>query len=83
MDIHTSGHADVKAITDTINLFNPREGIIGIHKDCGTSMADLDISDELKSKVIEDVKKDACVVVKRVNFIKRVFSRMRIKIMNF
>lgn len=82
-DIHTSGHADIKAITDTINLFNPREGIIGIHKDCGTSMADLDISDELKSKVIEDVKKDACVEIRRVNLIKRVFSRMMIKLKNF
>ena len=53
VDIHTSGHADRETLARVINTINPKESIIGIHKDPGTSLKSLDISDELKEKVKE------------------------------
>ena len=51
VDIHTSGHADRETLARVITAINPKESIIGIHKDPGTSLKSLDISDELKEKV--------------------------------
>lgn len=53
VDIHTSGHADRETLARVITAINPKESIIGIHKDPGTSLKSLDISDELKAKVKE------------------------------
>lgn len=53
VDIHTSGHADRETLARVITTINPKESIIGIHKDPGTSLKSLDISDELKEKVKE------------------------------
>ena len=52
-DIHTSGHADRATIAKVITAINPKESIIGIHKDPGTSLKSLDIPEELKAKVRE------------------------------
>lgn len=53
VDIHTSGHADRETLARVITIINPKESIIGIHKDPGTTLKSLDISDELKAKVKE------------------------------
>lgn len=53
VDIHTSGHADRETLARVITSINPKEAIIGIHKDPGTSLKSLDIPDELKAKVQE------------------------------
>lgn len=53
VDIHTSGHADRETIARVITAICPKEAIIGIHKDPGTTLKSLDISDELKAKVKE------------------------------
>lgn len=50
VDIHTSGHADRETIARVITAISPKEAIIGIHKDPGTSLKSLDIPDELKAK---------------------------------
>lgn len=53
MDIHTSGHADRETIARVITAISPKEAIIGIHKDPGTTLKSLDIPEELKAKVKE------------------------------
>ena len=53
VDIHTSGHADRETLAKVITAINPKEAIIGIHKDPGTSLKSLDISEDLKAKVQE------------------------------
>ena len=53
VDIHTSGHADRDTLARVITAINPRESIIGIHKDPGTTLKSLDIPDDLKAKVKE------------------------------
>ena len=53
VDIHTSGHADCETLARVITAINPKESIIGMHKEPGTSLKSLDISDELKEKVKE------------------------------
>ncbi len=53
VDIHTSGHADRETLAKVITAINPKESIIGIHKDPGTSLKSLDISEDLKAKVQE------------------------------
>jgi len=52
IDIHTSGHADRDALTHTIMTINPKESIINIHKDPNTTLKSLDISEELKKKIL-------------------------------
>lgn len=52
-DIHTSGHADRNTLARVITAINPKESIIGIHKEPDTSLKSLDISDDLKAKVKE------------------------------
>lgn len=51
-DIHTNGHADPATIAEILTLLNPTEGIIGIHKESDASLSTLDISDELKAKIM-------------------------------
>lgn len=51
VDIHTSGHADRKTIEMVITVVNPKDAIIGIHKDAGQSLASLEFSKELKDKI--------------------------------
>ena len=41
VDIHTSGHADRKTIKQVIETVNPKEAIIGIHKDKGQTLESL------------------------------------------
>lgn len=53
VDIHTSGHADRETIARVITAISPKEAIIGIHKDPGTTLKSLDIPEELKTKVQE------------------------------
>ena len=53
VDLHTSGHSDRKTLARVINTIHPKESIIGIHKEPDTSLKSLDISDELKEKVME------------------------------
>ena len=53
VDIHTSGHADRDTLARVITAINPKESIIGIHKDPGTTLKSLDIPDDLKAKVKE------------------------------
>lgn len=51
VDIHTSGHADRKTIEEVITAVNPKDAIIGIHKDAGQSLSSLELSEELKNKI--------------------------------
>lgn len=53
VDIHTSGHADRETLARVITAINPKESIIGIHKDPNTTLKSLNIPDELKAKVKE------------------------------
>ena len=53
VDIHTSGHADRETLARVITAISPKEAIIGIHKDPGTSLKSLDLPEELKAKVQE------------------------------
>ncbi len=53
VDIHTSGHADRETIARVITAISPKEAIIGIHKDPGTTLKSLDLPEELKTKVQE------------------------------
>lgn len=54
VDIHTSGHADAGTITEVIKTVNPREAIIGIHKDKETSLTSLTLPEELMGKIIPE-----------------------------
>ena len=53
VDIHTSGHADRETLARVITAINPKESIIGIHKDPDSSLKSLDIPNDLKAKVKE------------------------------
>ena len=54
VDIHTSGHADRKTIKQVIDTVNPKEAIIGIHKDKGQTLNSLDVSEDIKNKIINN-----------------------------
>jgi ribonuclease J len=53
VDIHTSGHADRKTIKQVIEAVNPKEAIIGIHKDKGQNLKSIELCEELQEKIIE------------------------------
>ena len=55
VDIHTSGHADRNTIEKVIKTINPREAIIGIHKEANTSLCSLNLPEELKKKIVPDM----------------------------
>ena len=50
-EIHTSGHATIETLSKLINLTNPREAIIPIHRDRNSDLSLLQISDEQRSKI--------------------------------
>ena len=50
--LHTSGHASRDTIAKVCRLVNPRSAIIPIHKEKESDFTSLDISNELKSKVV-------------------------------
>ena len=50
--LHTSGHASREALAKVCSLVNPSAAIIPIHTEKGSDFTSLDISDELKSKVV-------------------------------
>ena len=50
--VHTSGHATRKTLAKVCNLTNPTTAIIPIHKDAATDFLSLEISDDLKAKVV-------------------------------
>ena len=50
--LHTSGHASKETLAQVCNLVNPHTAIIPIHTEKGSDFTSLDISDELKSKVV-------------------------------
>lgn len=51
--LHTSGHATQEALENVCNAVNPRLAIIPIHKDARADFRKLNISEDLKSKVVE------------------------------
>ena len=51
--VHTSGHATRKTLAKICTIVNPKSVIIPIHKACGSDLRTLDISDELKNKVVD------------------------------
>jgi ribonuclease J len=53
-EIHTSGHASAHTIKKLIETINPKQAIIGIHKDEGQTLESLGLSDELKNKIIDN-----------------------------
>lgn len=50
--LHTSGHASKDTIAKVCRLVNPHSAIIPIHKEKGSDFTSLEISDELKNKVV-------------------------------
>ena len=52
VDIHTSGHADRQTIKDVIETVNPKQAVICIHKDKDQTLESLDLSDDLKKKIV-------------------------------
>ena len=52
--VHTSGHATPQAIRDVVELTQPREKIIVIHKDKGSDRSLLNLPEEYKEKVVWD-----------------------------
>jgi mRNA degradation ribonuclease J1/J2 len=52
VDIHTSGHADRKTIKQVIETVNPKEAIIGIHKDKDQTLESLGLSGNLRKKLL-------------------------------
>ena len=50
--LHTSGHATTKCIEDVIMAINPQKAIIPIHTENKVGFADLNISEELKQRII-------------------------------
>lgn len=51
MHLHTSGHATAQMIRDMIIAVDPKEEIVPIHTECKEAFKDLDIGDELKSRI--------------------------------
>jgi ribonuclease J len=54
VDLHTSGHADRKTIKQIIETVNPKEAIIGIHKDKGQTLESLVMNEDIKNKIINN-----------------------------
>ena len=50
--LHTSGHASRETLAQVCTLVNPSAAIIPIHTEKGSDFTSLDISDELKNKVV-------------------------------
>lgn len=52
VDIHTSGHADRQTIKDVIETVNPKQAVICIHKDKDQTLESLELSEEIKNKIL-------------------------------
>ena len=50
--LHTSGHASRDTLAMVCNTVNPTSAIIPIHRENGSDFTSLDISEELKGKVV-------------------------------
>ena len=50
--LHTSGHATSEMIKNMIVAVDPQEAIIPIHTECKEAFMNLDISDELKRRIV-------------------------------
>jgi len=66
IDIHTPGHADVGTIAQVIETLHPKDAIIGIHKDKTASLTALNISEEMKSKIVPDRLNLSWITVRRM-----------------
>ena len=51
--VHTSGHATRKTLAKICTIVNPKSAIVSIHKASDGDLRTLDISDELKNKVVD------------------------------
>lgn len=51
VDIHTSGHADRETLKQVIEIINPKEEIIGIHKDKDATLESLNLTENLITKI--------------------------------
>ena len=51
---HTSGHASKETLEKVCDIVNPKAAIIPIHKTAWADFKSLDISEELKNKVVEN-----------------------------
>lgn len=65
--IHTSGHASADCLVDVCNLVNPELGIIPIHSEHSEDFKNLQIKDELKTKIITTGKVVKEVVIEIPN----------------
>lgn len=54
--IHTTGHATRQALARVCKMTNPKSAIIPIHKEADSDFCTLDISEELRSKVISSTR---------------------------
>ena len=52
VDIHTSGHADRKTIEEVITTINPKQAVIGIHKDDGQTLESLNLDKNILKKIL-------------------------------
>ncbi len=52
--LHTSGHASVQMLTEVIKTVNPRRAVIPMHTEDAEVFRYLEMSDELKNKVITE-----------------------------
>lgn len=67
--IHTSGHASMKCLTEVCNASQPRMGIIPIHSEDSANYMNLDIAEELKTKIITSSSEldSISIIVKQSN----------------
>ena len=54
VDLHTSGHADRKTIEEVIKIVNPKQALVCIHKEKGQTLESLNLSAELKKKIVNE-----------------------------
>jgi mRNA degradation ribonuclease J1/J2 len=57
--LHTSGHASKETLAAVCETVNPRYAIIPIHRDAKSDFCSLNISQELKDKVITEADKSS------------------------
>lgn len=52
LKLHTSGHATTKCIEEVISAVNPNKAIIPIHTENKAAFTDLNISEDLKQRIV-------------------------------
>jgi ribonuclease J len=60
--LHTSGHASRETLAKVCALVNPTTAIIPIHSECSNDFTTLDISEELKRKVITSPEEKQIII---------------------